>query len=76
MQFLRNEMQIKSPLSFHRVHRIKNYETNYINSHPVVASFERFQDREFAKKNKSPDIPNNKPYVVGEQFPKVMEEKA
>lgn len=71
--FLKREMKIETPISFHRVHRINSSERND-SPRPIVAKFEHFKDRELVR-TAAPKTLKDKPYGVREQFPKVIEER-
>ena len=80
-KFLREEMDITTPIEFDRVHRlgpIKTPQSNQdedenTNPRPLIAKFERYKDKQFVKMV-APTTLRNKKFGVNEQYPKEIEE--
>ena len=76
VNFLADEMYIRMPIGFHRVHRLGYLDktTEEQRPRPIIAKFEKFKDREFVR-SKAPQTLRNKNFGVREQFPKVIEDQ-
>ena len=73
-QFLRDEMNIRDEIKFHRVHRINIPDKTDDYPNPIVAKFVNFKDREYVRMQ-APKTLRGKPFGVREQFPKVIENR-
>ena len=73
-QFLRDEMNIRDEIKFHRVHRINIPDKTDDYPNPIVAKFVNFKDREYVRMQ-APKTLRGKHFGVREQFPKVIENR-
>ena len=80
-EMLHRELPLESPnivsyIKFDRVHRLGARKRNSSNPRPIVAKFERYQDREIIRKAgmEMNSNPRSK-YKVREQFPKEIEDR-
>ena len=76
IKFLEEEMGIRRPIEFARVHRLGIYDKDTAKDNPrqVIAKFERFKDREYVR-SLAPETLRGKKFGIREQYSKTVEEK-
>ena len=76
LRFLEQEMGVYRIIDFHRVHRIGAFDKDTADTYPrpIIASFEKFKDREFIR-SLARETLRGRRYGIREQFPRVIEQK-
>ena len=73
-QFLKKDMKINRYIEFNRVHRLGRHDPSKKYPRPIIAKFERYNNKEYMRQA-APDALINTGYGVREQYPYEIEEK-